>query len=148
MKKVLLIALLLALASGTAIAQGKSGPGGQGQGGNGNPGNALGGNAGNPVDRLTDQLGLDEAQAIAISAIFEDNQLLREEERERARATNCEIRVSTHEQILVLLTPEQAALFEEHQQQRNALRQALEEMRQAHGGGGFGGGRGMQDCGN
>ena len=148
MKKVLLIALLLALASGTAIAQGKSGPGDQGQGGNGAPGNSMGGNAGNPVDRLTDQLGLDEEQVIAISAIFEDNQLLREDERERARAANCEIRISTHEQILGELTPEQAVLFDELQQQRNALRQAFEEMRQAHGGSGFGGGRGMQDCGN
>ena len=148
MKKVLLIALLLTFATGTAIAQGQQGPGGQGQGGNGGPGNSLGGNPGNPVGRLTEQLGLDEAQGIAVAAIFEENQLLREDERERARAANCEIRTSTHEQILALLTPEQAALFEDHKQKRDELRQALEEMKQAHGGGGFGGDRGMQDCSN
>ena len=147
MKKILLIALLLTLATGNAIAQGQQGPG-HGPDGNGQPGNSLGGNPGNPVDRLTELLGLDEAQAIAIAAIFEENQLLREEEREKARLANCEIRLSTHEQILELLTPEQVALFEEHQQKRDELRQAFEEMRKEHGGGGFGGARGTQDCSN
>jgi len=147
MKKVLLIALLLTLATGTAIAQSQQGPGGQGPGGNGNPGNYMGGNPGNPVDRLTDQLGLDTDQAIAVAAIFEENQLARFEEQERAHQANCEIRISTHEQILALLTPEQALLFEEHQLKRDELRRALDEMRQAHGGG-FGGERGLQDCGN
>ena len=153
MKKVLLIAFLLTLAMGTAIAQNKGG--GQGQGGKGQPGNsfsgnAYGGNQGNPVDRLTEELGLDETQVATIEAIFEENQLLREEERERSRQANCDLRADTHTQILAVLTPDQVDLFDEMQQNRQALRQAIEEMRQYHGGGagGFGGGRGPGDCDN
>jgi len=150
MKKLLLIALLLTLATGTALAQGQGN--GKGPGGNGQPGAALGGNSGNPVNRLTEQLGLDEAQAAEVAAIFEETQLLRDEEREKARAAHCDIRLNTHEQILAVLTPEQVALFEEHRQKREDLRQALEEMRQLHGGSdndrGFGGGSRLQDCDN
>ena len=145
MKKVLLIALLLSLASGTASAQNQQGYG-NGPGGNGNTGNSYAQNPGNPVDRLTDLLGLDEAQAVEIAAILEENQLSREEERERARLMNCDIRANTHDQVLAVLTAEQAALFEEHQLNRQAMRRAFEEMRREHGGGNFGGGRGMQDC--
>ena len=148
MKKALLIALLLTLATGTAIAQGQQGPGGQGSGGNGHPGNSLGGNPGNPVDRLTEQLGLDEAQVAAISAIFEDAQQQRDEERERAHEFACEARATTHALILAELTDDQIALYEEHLKNRVELRKALEEMRQAHGGSGFGGDRGIPDCGN
>lgn len=142
MKKLLLIALLLTLASGMAIAQGQQGYG-KGPGGNGQ---ALRGNMGDPAERLTELLGLDEAQADEIAAIFEENQLSREVERERARLANCDIRANTHDLILAVLTADQAVLFEEHQANRDAMRRAFEEMRQEHGGGNFGGGRGMQDC--
>lgn len=103
----------------------------------------MGGNYGNPVDRLTETLGLDEAQAAAIALIFEENQALREEERERVRLMAEENRAITHAQILEVLTPEQQALFEEHQQQRDALRQALQDLRGERG---FGEGRGTGDC--
>ena len=149
MKKILLIALLLIVATGTAVAQGQ--PGGKGSGGNGAPANAAGGsfgNPGNPVDRLTEQLGLDDAQIAAITAIFEDSQLQRDVERERAHAAACEDRAITHELVLAELTADQVILYEELQQQREALRQAMEEVRQSHGGGGYGGGRGMMGCGS
>ncbi len=145
MKKLLFIALLLTLASGSAIGQGQQGYG-QGPGGHGQPGAGHGGSPGNPADRLTELLGLDEAQAAEIAAIFEQNQLLREEERERARLENCDIRANTHDQILAVLTPAQAELFEEHQANRDAMRRAFEEMRQERHGGNFGSGRGLQDC--
>lgn len=149
MKKILLIALLLTVATGTAIAQGQ--PGGQGSGGNGTPANTAGGNfgnPGNPVDRLTEQLGLDGFQVAAITAIFDESQLQRDIERETARAVACENRALTHELILAELTADQVILYEGLQQQREELRQAMEEIRQAHGGGGNGGGRGMMDCGS
>lgn len=142
MKKALLIALLLTFAAGSAIAQKQGGPGSPG-GGMGHHGNVHGGNFGNPVERLTESLGLDEAQAAAIAPIFEENQLLREEQREQAQVKAEEMRANTHAQILELLTPEQAALFEEQLQDREAFRQKLEEFRADRG---FGGGRGTGGC--
>jgi Ni/Co efflux regulator RcnB len=150
MKKILLIALALSLVSGMAIAQQKGGFG-QSQGFKGNTGNYQSDNAqagyrGNPVERLTEQLGLDEVQAETIAAIFDEMKLIREEERQRAREAADEARVNAHAQIMDVLTPEQQALFAEHQQRREELQQALEEMRQFRGEDGFGGGRGMGDC--
>ena len=145
MKKLLLIAFLLTFAVGTAIAQ-QGGPGSQG-GGKGNQGNSQnGGGNGNPVERMTELLGLTETQAAAIELIFEDSQALREEERERAREAAQKNRADTHTLILAELTDEQAAIFEEHRQQREALKQALEELRNERGFGGTGGGRGTGDC--
>ena len=144
MKKVLLIAFLLTFATGTAIAQ-QGGPGQKG-GGNGNPGSAYSGNygnPGNPVDRLVERLGLDEGQAAAIALIFEENQALREEERAQARAAAEENRAAVHAQIMEVLTPDQQALFEEQRQQRDALRQALEDLNAERR---MGRGRGTGDC--
>jgi len=142
MKKTLLIALILMLSAGMAIAQQHGNPGSP-QGGKGNHGNFQAGNRGNPVERLTERLGLDEAQAAEIALIFEDSQLLREEERERSRAVADEIRATTHAQVLEVLTPDQQALFEEQRQEREQMRQAIEEYRSD---GGFGGRRGTGDC--
>ena len=142
MKKTLLIALILMLSAGMAIAQQQGGPGSS-QGGKGNPGNFQAGDRGNPVERLTERLGLDEAQAAEIALIFEETQLLREEERERCRAVSEEVRATTHVRVMEQLTPDQQALFEEQLQQREQLRQAVEEVR---GDRGFGGGRGTGDC--
>lgn len=138
MKKTLLIALLLTLASSMAIAQQ--------QGGRGSPQEGNGMRAGvNPVERMTENLGLDEVQAAEIALIFEEAQLLREEERERTRAIADENRANTHARIMEVLSPEQQALFEEQRQKREELRQALEDMRAERG---FGGGRGARDCDN
>jgi len=142
MKKTLLIALVLLLTSGMAIAQQNGGSEGF-QGGKGNMDNNRRGSLGNPVDRLTERLGLDEAQAAEIALIFEETQLLREEERERCRAMSEELRDNTHAQVLEVLTPEQQALFEEQLRQREQMRQAIEEARADRG---FGGGRGTGDC--
>jgi Spy/CpxP family protein refolding chaperone len=139
MKKTLLIALILMLSAGMAIAQQQGGPGG----GKGNRGDSQAGNRGNPVEHLTENLGLDEAQAAEIALIFEETQLLREDERERCRAVSEEIRVTTHARVMEQLTPDQQALFEEQLQQREQLRQAVEEVRADRG---FGGGRGTGDC--
>ena len=144
MKKTLLIALVLILTSGMAIAQQNGG--GEGfQGGKGNMSNDRGnrGNRGNPVDRMTENLGLDETQAAEIALIFEETELLREEEREKCRATSEELRENTHLQILEVLTPDQQALFEEQLQQREQMRQAMEEARADRG---FGGGRRNGGC--
>jgi hypothetical protein len=122
-----------------AIAQQQGGPGG----GKGNRGDSQAGNRGNPVEHLTENLGLDEAQAAEIALIFEETQLLREDERERCRAVSEEIRVTTHARVMEQLTPDQQALFEEQLQQREQLRQAVEEVRADRG---FGGGRGTGDC--
>ncbi len=142
MKKILLIALLLTLASGMAIAQQ--------QGGQGSPQEGKGQQAGfnstyrvNPVERLTENLGLDEAQAAEIAFIFEEAHLLRDEERERTRAIADENRVNTHARIMEMLTPEQQVLFEEQRQKREDMRQALDEIRAERG---YGGGRGTGDC--
>ena len=141
MKKTLLIALLLTLTAGMAIAQQQGGPGSF-QGGKGKQGNFQ---RGNPVERLTENLGLDESQAAQITLIFEDSQLLSTEERERSRAVAEEIRANTHAQVLEVLTPEQQALFEEQRQKREEFRRALEDARGERG---FGGGRGSRDCDN
>ena len=142
MKKTLMIALLLSLCTGMAVAQQQGGPG-SAPGMQGKPGHFHAGNAVNPVERLTENLGLDEAQAAEVAAIFEEAQLLRDEERERTRLVSDEIRAHVHAQIQLLLTPEQQALFEAQLLKRQQLRQALEEMRAEHG---FGDGRGTGDC--
>ena len=138
MKKLILIALLLTFTSGMAIAQQQGGPGMHG-----GPGNSDAGFPVNPAERLTENLGLDEAQAAEIAGIFEEARLLHDEERQRARQADDEIRASVHAQILAVLTPEQQALFEEQIQERDQLRQKFEDMRAEHS---FGGGRGMGDC--
>jgi hypothetical protein len=149
MKKIVLIAFLFALATGTAMAQqGQGGPGNAGGNGNpsvtGNPGGQ--GGPGNPVDRLTEVLGLDEIQAAALAAIFADAQLLRDQEQQRARDFACDVQASIHEQIVLLLDADQLALYEEHQAKRAEFRQMLDEMRQARGGAGGFGGHGAGGC--
>jgi Spy/CpxP family protein refolding chaperone len=146
MKKTLLIALLLAFAAGTAIAQNNNGFG-QGDGGNGrNAGNGEYAGGNQRVERMTEQLGLDETQQAQVTAIFETSQALHAEEQERCGQMNREIRDNANAEILLLLTPEQAAMHEELQQQRTEFRRALEDAR---GEGGYGrGGRGTRDCGN
>lgn len=141
MKKTLLIALLLTLTAGMASAQQQGGPG-MVPGMHGNPGALHAGNPVNPADRLTENLGLDEAQAAEIASIFEEARLLRDEERERSRLAGDEIRANVHAQIMALLTPEQQTRFEDQLQKREQLRQDLEDMRAEHG---FGG-HGMGDC--
>ena len=142
MKKTLLIALLLSLSAGLAVAQQQGGPG-TAPGMQGKPGHFHAGSPVNPVERLIENLGLDEAQAAEVAAIFEEAQLLREEAHEKARLASEEIRANVHAQIQLILTPEQQALFDEQLQKREQLRQALDDMRAEHG---FGGGRGMGDC--
>jgi Spy/CpxP family protein refolding chaperone len=142
MKKTLLIALLLTLSAGTALAQQKGGPGSPG-GFSGNPGNFHAGAPVNPAERLTERLGLDEAQAAEVANIFEEARMLRDEERERSRLVADEIRANVHAQLQLVLTPEQQAQFEEQLQQREQMRQALEDLRAERG---FGGGRGSGDC--
>lgn len=143
MKKTLLFALLLTFAAGAAIAQqyGRPGfyPGGMGmQHGMGMPGSFYGGS---PVDRLTEYLELDEAQAAAVALILKETQLLRDEERDRTYAVSDEIRLNTQAQIREVLSPEQQATFDE-------MLKLRDEMRQAHHGAtgaeyGFGGAQGM-----
>jgi Spy/CpxP family protein refolding chaperone len=143
MKKLLLIALLLTFATGIAVAQQNGGPGSQG-GGQGNAQSGNSGNSGSSVDRLTERLGLNEEQAIAIASIFEDNQLLREQERALACELADEARTNTHAQILEVLTLEQRDLFEQQHQERQAMKEAFEEYRAERG---FGGDRrGPRGC--
>jgi len=150
MKKTLLTALILTFSAGTAVAQQQGGP-------NADPGmngmNAVNGNPGysyalNRAERLTERLGLSEEQAAELAIIFEEAQMLRDEERERTRLAADEIRATIHERIQLMLSPEQQALFEEQLQEREQLRQALEELRAERGFGGFGGGHGTGtgDC--
>ncbi|MCW8925316.1 MAG: hypothetical protein OQJ84_03590 [Xanthomonadales bacterium] len=147
MKKIVLIAFLFAFATGTAMAQQAGNGSGNGPGGGAGNAAMAGGGPGNQLDRLTEVLGLDEVQVAALAAIFEDAQLLREQEQERARLLAEEMRATIHAEIIALLTPEQLALYEEHQAKREEFRQMLDEMRQARGAGGYGGGgRGTGDC--
>jgi len=142
MKKTLLIALALLLTSGMAIAQ-QNGGQGLGQGGKDNPGNQQSRNSISHVERLTERLGLDEVQAAEIAAILEDAALVRNEERESARAVAMENREITHAQIMAILSPEQQVLLEELRQEREQLRQALKDMDADRG---YGRGRGTGDC--
>jgi Spy/CpxP family protein refolding chaperone len=147
MKKTLLIALLLTLSSGMAFAQQQGGPGSPHEA-MGNQGNFHAGNFGNPgaaIERLTERLGLDEAQAAEAALIFEEAQLLRDEERERNRAVADEIRNTIHARIMAMLSPEQQALFAAQQRDREQLRQALDDLRAERG---FGPGPGMRNCDN
>ncbi|MGB7451773.1 MAG: hypothetical protein WBM36_06570 [Lysobacterales bacterium] len=145
MKKTLLIALLLTLSAGMAMAQQQfgpeSGPGGKNRQGNFQAGN--GGNPGSPVERLTERLGLDEAQAAEVAIIFEEALQLRNEERERVRVIFDEIRENTHARVLEVLSPEQQTLFEEQRRNREQLRQALEDVR---GFDGYGARQGRRSC--
>ena len=149
MKKIVMIAMLFALATGSVFAQGFGN--GNGNGGGQGMGQKAG-KAGNPVDRLTELLGLDEIQVAAITAIFEEAQLLREQEREQARLAAEEHRAYMQSAILAELTGEQVAIYEAHQAERAAFRQAFEDMmaeRRSRGGGGGGnGGGGFGGAGN
>jgi len=137
MKKTLLIALILTLSAGLAVAQQRGGPGSD-------PGhNGMGGNPAGQVERLTQRLGLSEEQAAELAGIFEEAQLLRDEERERARLSAEENRAAMHARIQQMLTPEQQLMFEEQLQKREQLRQDLDDLRGERG---FGGGRGPGDC--
>ena len=149
MKKTLLIALVLLLTSGMAIAQ-QNGGQGPGQGGPGSaqdgtdiPGNFQSRNSLSKVERLTERLGLDEAQAAEIALILEDAALVRNEERERLRAIAMENREAIHAQIMAVLSPDQQALMEEQIRQRDQLRQTLEDMGMDRG---FGHGHGKGNC--
>ena len=133
MKKALLIALLLTVASGTALAQKHQGFG------------KPAGTAGNPVERLTEQLGLSVNQAAEITAIFETTRLSHEEEQEKNRQINCDIRATTHAQVLEVLSADQEALYAELQNNRKEMRQAFEDMQAERG---YGGGRKMLECDN
>lgn len=141
MKKTLLIALLLAFATGTAFAQNQNGPGQSG--GKNGPGAGAGNDT--RIERMTEQLGLDEGQVTQITAIIEASNALRAEEQEAFRQIMSEIRDNTKAEILLVLTPEQLILHEELQQKREEFRRALEDVR-AYGG--FGGSRGKGDCSN
>ena len=131
MKKLTLIALVLLLAMGTAIAKQKGGPNSPPRGG------------GDPIERLTDQLGLNVDQVAEITAIFEETKALRDEEKEAFKAILCELRAGSHTQIIAVLTPEQQALFDELQQKREETRAAFMETHPEHKGGGR---HGMMDC--
>ena len=133
MKNLLLIALVLTLATGTAIARQKGDFKGPPRGGN------------NPIERLTDQLGLDADQVIAITAIVEESRALGDQEREATKAVLCDLRADTHTQIIAELTPEQQALFDELQQKRADARKAFKETHPEHE---FGGRHGKLDCDN
>ena len=139
MKKTLLIAFLIAFSAGAAVAQQQGGPG-SGNGFEGAPGHYHSGSPANPAERLTERLGLDEAQAAEVAGIFAEANLLRDEERARARLAADDIRANIHERIRLVLTPEQLVQYEEQLEAREQLRQHLEDMRAEHG---FGGGRGM-----
>ena len=128
MKKTLLIALLLTFAAGTAMAQQQFGPE-SGSGGKNRQGQFQAGKTGSPVERLTERLGLDEAQAAKVALIFEESLQLRNEERERSHVILDEIREATHAQVMEQLTPEQQTMFEEQRRDREYLRQALEDVR-------------------
>ena len=142
MKKTLLIALLLTLSTGMAMAQqqwgSESAPGGKNR-----QGNYQAGNPGSPADRLTDRLGLDEAQAAEVALIFEEALQLRNEERERSHVVFDEIREATHARVLEQLTPEQQTMFEAQRRDREQLRQALEDVR---GYDGYGARQGRRSC--
>lgn len=148
MKKLVLITLLITMAAGTAMAQGMGGNGNGAGGGNGKSAVATGG-PGNQLDRLTEVLGLDADQVAALTVTFADVQVLREQEQEQQRLFAEEMRETIHAAIVAVLTPEQLALFEDHQAKRAEFKAMLDEMRQARGGaGGNGGGRGngTGDC--
>jgi hypothetical protein len=141
MKKTLLTALILTFSTSMAVAQPQGGPkadpGSNGLGGlNGNPGYSY---ALSQTERLTERLGLSDEQAAELALIFEDAQMLRDEERERARLAADEIRAGIHDRIRLMLNDQQQALFDSHIQERDQLRQALEDLRAERGFGGYGG---------
>ncbi len=142
MKKTLLIALLLSLSASMAMAQQQFGPE-SGPGGKNRQGNYQAGNPGSPAERLTERLGLDEAQAAEVALIFEEAQQLRNEERERSRVVFDEIREATHARVLEQLTPEQQTMFEQQRRDREQLKQALDDVR---GYDGFGARQGRRSC--
>jgi Spy/CpxP family protein refolding chaperone len=141
MKKTLLIALLLAFATGTVFAQNQNGPGQPG----GKNGPGAGAGPDTRIERMTEQLGLDEAQVTQITAILEASEALRAEEQETFRQVMGEIRDNTKAEILLVLTPEQIALHEELQQKREEFRRAFEDFQASRG---YGAGRGKGDCSN
>jgi len=144
MKKTLLTALILTFSSGMAIAQQQGGPNTDSgvNAMNGVNGTAAYSYALNRAERLTERLGLSEEQAAELALIYEDAQMQREELQARARLEADEIRATIHERIRLMLDPDQQVLFDEQIQEREQLRQALEELRAERGFGGFGGGHG------
>ena len=145
MKKVLLIAFLLTLSIGTAIAQsGQGAPPGGHHPGSPAQGHNRGFPPGSPVDRLAEELGLADAQIAEITAIFEDAKMLHEEERETSHEVFCAIRAETRELVLAVLTPDQQATFEFMKAEREELR--AQRMAEHEAGGDGSGRRGPPPC--
>jgi Spy/CpxP family protein refolding chaperone len=69
------------------------------------------------VERMTEELGLDENQAASLLEIFTATDLerdaLREQHEKLIRQDVCALKATTTDQIQAVLTPEQAAKFDE-----------------------------------
>ena len=123
MKRNLIIALVLTLMAGTAIAQQGQPGAGPGQGGPGSnqagPGNFQGNfqaGPGNcqmpdPGQQISERLGLDEEQTGQVAAIMEEVRLQREAIRETAREEYCATRTNLETEMALVLTPEQFELW-------------------------------------
>ena len=73
---------------------------------------------GNPADRLTSELGLDEAQTAEVRAIFEDARASHDEVRDQSHETFCSIRAQTDERLFDVLNEDQRLQFAELQTRR------------------------------
>lgn len=138
MKKTMLIAFLLTTLVSAASAQQ--------QGGFGPPQDA--GDRGVPRDRLAEQLGLNEGQALQVQAIFEEARALHQEEQTKNHEAFCAIRMDTHERLMAVLTDEQQATFMEMKARRDEHRALHMEERGEFGQGGGRQGRGPGGNGN
>jgi hypothetical protein len=142
MNKVILIALLTTLTSGMAFAQSQgAGPGGHQQGGPQSGHGFPAAPRGNPVDRMAEALGLDDAQVAELTAIFEDTRAQHDAERAMSREVFCTIRADAEALILGVLTPAQQAEWELIQAEREQRRAEHRAEREALGEFGNGEGR-------
>jgi hypothetical protein len=74
---------------------------------------------GNPVDRLTSELNLNEAQVVQITSIFEETRALHDEVREKSHESFCSIRAQNDERLMEVLDEEQQLQFAQIQINRS-----------------------------
>lgn len=73
---------------------------------------------GNPADRLTSMLHLDEAQTTEVRTIFEEARSLHDEVRDQSHKSFCSIRAQTDERLKEVLNDDQRLQFAELQTRR------------------------------
>lgn len=134
MKKVLIIAALVSVLGASVAIAGHGGKGGRGDcGGPGVRGPGME-HKGMMMDMLKNKLSLNTAQAAQVETIMQEQLSKAQALQEQTRLEMEKMRTESESRIAALLTPEQAATFQQMQSERKQrMEQRFENMKQRMG---------------